>query len=67
MGYSFGLAWYTNLIVSIIGNMLPVPFILVFILKIFEMMKKKNIMVNFIEKIEKKANQKVKMSKTKSF
>jgi len=55
VGYYQGLPWYTNMITSIIGNLLPVPFILLFVVKIFEFMKKRNIMVGFIEKIEKRA------------
>ena len=53
VGYYQGLPWYTNMITSIIGNLLPVPFILLFVVKVFEFMKKRNIMVGFIEKIEK--------------
>ena len=55
IGYYQGLPWYTNMISSIIGNILPVPFILLFVVKVFEFMKKRNIMVNVIEKIEKRA------------
>ena len=55
VGFSQGLPWYTNMITSIVGNMLPVPFILLFVVKVFEFMKKRNIMVGFIEKIEKRA------------
>ena len=55
IGAAIGLPWYLNMIVSIIGNMLPVPFILLFVVKLFEFMKKKNILVNFIEKIGKRA------------
>lgn len=55
VGYYQGLPWYTNMITSIIGNLLPVPFILLFVVKVFEFMKKRNIMVGFIEKIEKSA------------
>ena len=55
IGYYQGLPWYTNMITSIIGNLLPVPFILLFVVKVFEFMKKRNIMVDFIEKIEKRA------------
>jgi len=43
------------MIVSIVGNMLPVPFILLFSVKAFEFMKKHNIMVKFIQKIENRA------------
>ena len=55
IGYYQGLPWYTNMITSIIGNIVPVPFILLFVVKVFEFMKKRNIMVNVIEKIEKRA------------
>ena len=55
VGYYQGLPWYTNMITSIIGNLLPIPFILLFVVKVFEFMKKRNIMVGFIEKIEKRA------------
>ena len=55
VGYYQGLPWYTHMITSIIGNLLPVPFILLFVVKVFEFMKKRNIMVGFIEKIEKRA------------
>ena len=54
IGYYQGLPWYTNMITSIIGNMLPVPFILLFVVKVFEFMKKHNIMVNMIDKLEKR-------------
>ena len=50
VGYSLGLPWHTNMIVSVIGNMIPVPIILLFIVKIFEIMKKKNILKNLVEK-----------------
>ena len=55
IGVAIGLPWYLNMIVSIIGNMLPVPFILLFSVKAFEFMKKHNIMVKFVEKIENRA------------
>ena len=55
IGYYQGLPWYTNMITSIIGNLLPVPFILLFVVKVFEFMKKRNIMAGVIEKIEKRA------------
>ncbi len=55
IGYSLGLPWYTNMAVSILGNMLPVPFILLFIVKVFEFMKKHNIMTGLVEKLEKRA------------
>ena len=38
----FGLPIHTAAIISLIGNMLPVPFIIVFIREIFGWMRKKN-------------------------
>ena len=55
VGAAIGLPWYLNMIVSIVGNLLPVPFILLFSVKEFEFMKKHNILVKFIEKIENRA------------
>ena len=55
IGAAIGLPWYLNMIVSVVGNMLPVPFILLFSVKAFEFMKKHNIMIKFIEKIENRA------------
>lgn len=37
-----------------LGNMIPIPFILLFIRKIFEFMKKHGILTKFIEKLEGK-------------
>ena len=55
VGYAIGLPWYTTLFISVIGNMLPVWFILLFIFIIFEFMKKRNILTKLIKKIEKRA------------
>ena len=55
VGAAIGLPWYLNMIVSIVGNLLPVPLILLFSVKAFEFMKKHNILVKFIEKIENRA------------
>jgi len=41
-------------VICYIGNMLPIPFILLFIKQIFKFMKKHNILVKFIEKLERK-------------
>ena len=45
-------------IICIIGNILPIPFILLFIKKLFEFMKKHNIFKGLIEKLEKRAMKK---------
>lgn len=39
IGAAMGLPWYVNCIVSVIGNFLPVPFILIFIRAILNWMK----------------------------
>ena len=39
IGAAMGLPWYVNYIVSVIGNFLPVPFILIFIRAILNWMK----------------------------
>lgn len=49
VGAGLGLEWYVNLILCIIGNMLPVPFILLFIRHILAWMQK-------IPKFDKIAN-----------
>ena len=39
LGAALGLPWYTNYLISVVGNLLPVPFILLLIKKILEWMK----------------------------
>lgn len=41
IGTGMGLSLWLAILISIIGNMVPVPFIIVFIRKIFEWMRKK--------------------------
>lgn len=40
IGTAMGLDLWTAIVVSVIGNMIPVPFIIIFIRKIFELMRK---------------------------
>ena len=40
IGAGMGMPWFANLALSIIGNMLPVPFILLFIRRILAWMHK---------------------------
>ena len=54
MGASFNLPMIPVFVLSVIGNMIPVPFILLFIRKIFEFMKKHGILTGFIEFLEGK-------------
>lgn len=49
--------WHMALPICIIGNLLPIPFILLFIKKIFEFLKNTRL-VKFINKLENKAEQK---------
>ena len=57
VGAALGLSWYINLAFSIIGNMLPVPFILLFITKIFDLMAKIKLFRPMIEWLRKKGNE----------
>ena len=43
VGYAIGLPWHVTMLISIIGNMIPVWFILFFIVRIFDFIKKRNI------------------------
>ena len=40
IGTAMGLDLWTAIVVSVIGNIIPVPFIIIFIRKIFELMRK---------------------------
>lgn len=52
----FGFPWYLSIIISIIGNYLPVPFILIFIRKILVWMKKFKLTAKAAVWIEKKGH-----------
>ena len=54
----FGVNWYTAFIVSVIGNMLPIPFILLFLDVVFNFMKKHNIFKSAVLKLEERARSK---------
>jgi uncharacterized membrane protein len=45
-------------IICILGNIIPIPFILLFIKKIFEFMKKHNILSGLVRKLEERAEKK---------
>ena len=54
-----GLPVFTAAIISVIGNMLPVPFIIIFIRKIFGWMRKKSKRLGaFADRLENKAKSK---------
>ncbi len=56
LGVSMGLPHITSMIVSVIGNLVPVPFIFLFIRRIFNWMRKKNGKLgSFVDRMERKA------------
>ena len=55
VGYAMKLPWYVTMFCSILGNLLPVPVILIFVVKVFDFMKKHNILIKFVNKMEEKA------------
>ena len=56
VGAALQLPWYVNLPLAIVGNLLPIPFILLFITKIFDWMAKFKIFRPVIEWLRKKAD-----------
>lgn len=51
----FGLPWLRALLFCIIGNMLPMPFVLLLIDKIFDLLKKTKTFRPIVEKLEQRA------------
>lgn len=58
IGAGLGLPWFVNYLISIVGNMIPVPFILLFIRKILAWMHKTKHSHGIAEWLEKKAHSK---------
>ncbi len=58
VGYSLGLDLMTTSLISVLGNLLPIPFILFFIEKIFDFMEKHNILVSLVHKLRERAEHK---------
>ncbi len=57
IGVGVGLPLWISIVASIIGNMLPVPFIILFIRQIFKWMRKVNrTFARIVDKMEEKAN-----------
>lgn len=50
-----GIPLFTADLICMLGNIIPIPFILLFIRKIFELMKKTKLFSPLIEKLENKA------------
>ena len=64
-----GVEWYIALPICIIGNVIPIPFVLMFIRKIFDFIKRTNFlwMSKIITKLDEKAEKKSKTVDTASF
>lgn len=60
-GFANGLPIWETIILSVIGNMLPVPFIILFVRKIFNWLKTKGIFKRFAEWSERRVLNKKKM------
>ena len=58
LGAGFGLPWWQTYIIAVIGNMLPVPFILLFIRKILAWMHTTKYFKGIAQWLEKKAHSK---------
>lgn len=58
-GVASGLSIWTSILVSIFGNLVPVPFILVFIRRIFSWLRTRNEKLNaLVTRLERRAEQK---------
>ncbi len=56
--YLLGIEFIPAFIVCYLGNMLPIPFILLFIRKIFALMKKSKALSKIVDKMESRAQKK---------
>ena len=56
VAFIMGIDWKTAMICAIIGNLLPIPFILLFLDIIFNFMKKHNIFKKLVLWLEEKAH-----------
>lgn len=63
MGAIFGLPWWQSYLLSVIGNMLPVPFILLFIKAVLKWMT--NSKITFFNKLAGWLNRKVEKNRDK--
>ncbi len=55
IGTALGLNYWVAFIAAVIGNMIPVPFIMLFIKRIFAWMKKSKTFGKLVDKLEKRA------------
>ncbi|NLC54537.1 MAG: small multi-drug export protein, partial [Erysipelothrix sp.] len=54
-GYLYGFSLTKTLIITIFANLVPIPFILLFIKQIFKFMEKHNILTSVISKLKNRA------------
>lgn len=54
-GFAFDLPWWLTYLASVAGNLLPVPFIILFIRRIFAWLKNLGPFANMIYRLERKA------------
>ena len=54
-GFFLNLPWLTTSLLAVAGNLLPIPFILLFIEKIFAFMEKHNIFYKQVHKLRERA------------
>ena len=58
VGYLLDVPLITTSILSVIANLLPIPFVLFFIEKVFIFMEKHNILVSLVHKLKERASHK---------
>ena len=58
VGYTLGLDLLTTSIISVVGNLLPIPFVLFFIEKVFDFMERHHILVSLVHKLRERASHK---------
>lgn len=66
-GYFMGLDLFTTSVIAVVGNLLPIPFVLFFIEKVFLFMEKHNILVNLVHKLKDRATNKSSSIKNAEF
>ena len=67
VGCSRGLPWYIVFAVAVIGNLLPVPFILLFVRKVFDWMRKYPKLKKIVDFCENKFAKKVEKAGNTAF
>lgn len=67
VGVAAGLSPWTAFAVGLVGNMIPIPFLILLTRHILEWMKKYNILVRFSSWLEEKGREKAKQVQTYSF